>query len=151
MFYIFIVLILMMHVFDIDVITLKNHSWKGIKLLRATRGARNRNLLVVISHSSHVCSHHLFALPLRRNRNAQKLIWSRVFRPSVTWNLRKAQRWSKSVWTSLGPSIIVARSPQPLVITSCYYRRVALSHYMVLSGWNLFGSSWRSYFTKSHL
>ena len=28
------------------------------------------------------------------------VIWSRVFWPSVTWNLRKAQRWSKSVWTS---------------------------------------------------
>ena len=25
------------------------------------------------------------------------VIWSRVFWPSVTWNFRKAQRWSKSV------------------------------------------------------
>ena len=27
------------------------------------------------------------------------VIWSRVFWPSVTWNLRKAQRWNKSVLT----------------------------------------------------
>ena len=43
MFYIFIVLILMIHVIDIDVITLKSHAWKGIKLLRATTGAAIEN------------------------------------------------------------------------------------------------------------
>ena len=85
MFYIFIILTLM--IFDIDVLTLKSHPWKGIKLLRATRGTRNRNVQVVISHASHVCSQHSFALPLRRNRNAQKLIWSRVFRASTPRNL----------------------------------------------------------------
>ena len=31
---------------------------------------------------------------------ASLVIWSRVFWLSVTWNLRKAQRWSKSVLTS---------------------------------------------------
>ena len=31
--------------------------------------------------------------------NAQNALWSRVFWPSVTWNLRKAQRWSKSFLT----------------------------------------------------
>ena len=37
-------------------------------LLRATRGARNPNLQVVITHTSHVCSQHSlhsFGLPLR--------------------------------------------------------------------------------------
>ena len=36
-------------------------------LLRATRGARNPNLQVVITHASHVCSQHSFGLPLRMN------------------------------------------------------------------------------------
>ena len=64
----------MIHVFDSDEITLKSHPWKGIKLFRATRGARSRNVQVVISHASHVCSQHSFALPLRMNRNAQNII-----------------------------------------------------------------------------
>ena len=34
-------------------------------LLRATRGARNPNLQVVITHVSHVCSQHSFGLLLR--------------------------------------------------------------------------------------
>ena len=36
-------------------------------LLRATRGACNPNLQVVITHASHVCSQHSFGLPLRMN------------------------------------------------------------------------------------
>ena len=36
-------------------------------LLRATRGARNPNLQVVITHASHVCSQHSFGLLLRMN------------------------------------------------------------------------------------
>ena len=36
-------------------------------LLGATRGARNPNPQVVITHASHVCSEHLFGLPLRIN------------------------------------------------------------------------------------
>ena len=39
----------------------------GEVLLQATRGARNPNLQVVIMHASHVCSQHLFGLPLRMN------------------------------------------------------------------------------------
>ena len=35
--------------------------------LRATRGARNPNLQVVINHASQVCSQHSFGLPLRMN------------------------------------------------------------------------------------
>ena len=58
---------------DIDVVTLKSHPWKGIKLLRATRGARNSNLQVLVTHASHVCSQHSFGLPLRMNRNAKNL------------------------------------------------------------------------------
>ena len=33
-----------------------------------TRGARNPNLQGVITNASHVCSQHLFGLPLRMNR-----------------------------------------------------------------------------------
>ena len=36
-------------------------------LLRATRGACNPYLQVVITHASHVCSQHSFGLPLRMN------------------------------------------------------------------------------------
>ena len=36
-----------------------------LDLLRATRGARNPNLQVVITHASHVCSQHSFGLPRR--------------------------------------------------------------------------------------
>ena len=35
---------------------------------------------------------HFYVLPL--------IIWSRVFWSSVMWNLRKAQHWSKSIWSS---------------------------------------------------
>ena len=37
------------------------------QLMRATRGARNPNLQVVITHASHVCGWHFFGLPLRMN------------------------------------------------------------------------------------
>ena len=87
---------------------------------RRRRGARNPNLQVVITHASPVCSQHSFGLPLTMNGMHKTqfdharldplplVIWSRVFSPSVTWNLRKAQRLSKSVLTS---SIIVALTP----------------------------------------
>ena len=80
--------------------------------LRATRGTRNPNLQAVITHASHVCSQYSFGLLLRMNGMHKTqfdhahfdliplIIWSRVFWQSVRWNLRKAQRWSKSVWTS---------------------------------------------------
>ena len=38
-----------------------------IGLLRATRGAHNPNLQVVITHASHVCSQHSFGFSLRMN------------------------------------------------------------------------------------
>ena len=59
-------------------------------------------------HALHVCSRHLFGLPLRMNGMhitqfdywclgiLSLVIWSRVVWPSVTRNLCKAQRWSKS-------------------------------------------------------
>ena len=37
------------------------------EFLRAPPVARNPNLHVVITHASHVCSHHSFGLPLRMN------------------------------------------------------------------------------------
>ena len=76
--------------------------------LRATRGARNPNLQVVITHASHVCSQHSFILVPRACRflvklsrvalgtrmtstknewNAQNPIWSRAFGPSISRNL----------------------------------------------------------------
>ena len=79
--------------------------------LRATRRVRNPNLQVIITHASHVWSQNSFGLPLRMygmNRthfdNARLdilslVIWLRVFWASVTWNVRKAQRWRKSVLT----------------------------------------------------
>ena len=43
-------------------------SNSSITLLRATRGARNPNVQVVITHASLVCSQLSFGLPLRMNR-----------------------------------------------------------------------------------
>ena len=79
-------------------------------LLRATRGTCNPNVQVVITHALHACSQRSFGIPLRMNVlhrtqfNHARLdllllvIWPRLFWPSVTWNERKAQRWSKIVW-----------------------------------------------------
>ena len=85
---------------------------KGVGIsLQTTRGARNPNLQVFITHASHVWSQHSFGPPLRMNGMHRThfdhacldllslVIWSRVFWPCVTWTLRKAQRWSKSVFT----------------------------------------------------
>ena len=80
-------------------------------VLRATRGARNPKLQVVITHASHVCSQHSFGLQRRMNGTHRTqfdharldllspVIWPRVFWLSVTWNLCKVQRCSKSVLT----------------------------------------------------
>ena len=85
---------------------------KQIKTLQnnKTRGACNRNLQV-ITPTSHVCSQHSFGLSLRMYGMQRTpfdhahldlpslVIWSSMFWPSVTWNLCKAQHWSKSVLT----------------------------------------------------
>ena len=91
-----------------------NDFYKGMMLhytyLRATRGARNPNPQVFITHALHLCSQHSFGLPLRMygmhrthfdhvRLDLLPRLWSRVFWPSLTWNLRKAKRWSKSVLT----------------------------------------------------
>ena len=86
---------------------------KGVGIsLQTTRGARNPNLQVFIKHASHVWSQHSFGPPLRMNGMHRMyfdhacldflslIIWSRVFWPTVMWNLRKAWRWSKSVFRS---------------------------------------------------
>ena len=80
--------------------------WECFLLLRATKGTRNPNLQVVITHTSYVCGQLSFELPLRMNRMRRKqldplslLILSHVFWPSVTWTVCKAQRWSKSILT----------------------------------------------------
>ena len=41
---------------------LHNYDKKHFQLRSATRGARNPNLRVVITHASHVCSQHSFGL-----------------------------------------------------------------------------------------
>ena len=51
-------------------------------LLRATRGARNPNLQVVITHASHVCSQHLFGLPPIMDG-----VFTTQFDPSIPSNL----------------------------------------------------------------
>ena len=79
--------------------------------LRAPVVASKPNLQVVVTHASHICMQHSFGLPLRMNGMhimqcdharldlLPLVIWSRVFWPPLTWNLIKAQRWSKSVVT----------------------------------------------------
>ena len=57
-------------------------------LLQATRGARDPNLQVVITHASHVCNQHLFGIPLRMNgMHATQFDHARQFGPSITRNL----------------------------------------------------------------
>ena len=78
------------------------HLTRKKTLLRVTRGARNPNLQVFITHTSHVCSQHSlhsFGLPLRKYGVHRTQFDHARFWPSVTWNLPKAQRWSKSVLT----------------------------------------------------
>ena len=94
---------LLIQIDDFDNKLLNASNWplcslRGITLLRTT-------------HASHVCSQHSFGLPLRMNGMQRTqfdharldplslVIWSRMFWLSVTWNLGKAQRWSKSVLT----------------------------------------------------
>ena len=43
----------------------KHHENHQLLLLQATRGARNPNFQVVITHTVHVCSQHLIGLPVR--------------------------------------------------------------------------------------
>ena len=61
--------------FNLETETFNLYMWNGecftdvifSYFLRATRGARNPNLQVVITHASHVCSQHSFGLQLRMN------------------------------------------------------------------------------------
>ena len=53
-------------------------------ILRATRGACNRNLQVVITHASYVCSQHSFGPPLRMFSNGMH---KTHFGSSITRNL----------------------------------------------------------------
>ena len=57
-------------------------------LLQATRGARNPNLQVVITHASHVCNQHSFGLPLRMNgMHRTQFDHACQYGPSITRNL----------------------------------------------------------------
>ena len=47
-------------------------------LLRATRGAHDHNLQVVITHASFVCSQHSFGLP--RTMNGIPVFWDLVLK-----------------------------------------------------------------------
>ena len=53
-----------------------------VPLLRATRGARNPNLQVVVMHAWHVCSQCSFGLPLRMNW-MNKMQFDRLFSPAL--------------------------------------------------------------------
>ena len=46
---------------------IKRHLAFSVFFLGATRGARNPNPQVVITHERHVCSQHSFVLPVRMN------------------------------------------------------------------------------------
>ena len=54
----------------------------GSWLLRKTRGVRNPNFHVAITHASHICSHFHKERMECKERN-----WSAAFRPSITCNL----------------------------------------------------------------
>ena len=88
-------------------------DWGNLKRIKPSRsrGTPWAHFQVAITHALHVCSQYSFRLPLKmygmyrthfdhaRLDFLSLVIWSRVFWPSVTWNLRKAQRWSKSALT----------------------------------------------------
>ena len=107
------------------------------RLLRATRGARNLNLQAVIKHASHVRSQDSFGLPLRMNGMHRTqfdhswldllslVIWSgRVFWPTITWNLRKAKRRSKSVINFDLQSLSPALCNLLLLLVDCHSNTV---------------------------
>ena len=92
-------------------------------LLWSTKGDLNPNLQIAITHAQQICS---LVLPL-----AHDVIWSTAFRtssthnlitraiahPSHARNLGKTHRWSAK---AVGPSIVIARIPQPSVITNSF-------------------------------
>ena len=98
-------------------------------LLRSTKGERNPNLQIAITHAQQICS---LVLPL-----AHDVIWSPAFRTSIIHNLitraignlsharnlRETHRWSAKAF---GPSIVIAYASQPLVSTSSFLLPVSL-------------------------
>ena len=95
----------------------------NMKLLRATRGAHNPNLQVVIMHTSHLCRQHSFGLPLRMNGMHKTqfdcacfdflpcIIWSCVFWSSVKWNVPKRTALKQKCLTAFERPIIVTCTP----------------------------------------
>ena len=88
--------------------------------LRATRGAHNPNLQVVITHASHVYIMPAFSWTSTKNEwNSQNAFWSSAFRPStprklftrVLTILRKSTAWEQKRLTAFGPPVFVARTP----------------------------------------
>ena len=73
--------------FNLETETFNLYMWNGecftdvifSYFLRATRGARNPNLQVVITHASHLCSQHSFGLPLRMNGCIERNLITRVW------------------------------------------------------------------------
>ena len=62
-------------------------------VLRATKGVRNTNLQVSITNACHIHMQPVVWTSFKNEWNALKAIWWSAFGPSITWNLRKAQRW----------------------------------------------------------
>ena len=101
-------------------------------LLRATRGARNPNLQVVITHAWHVRSQHEFELPLRINGMHRTqfdharlyllplVIWSRVFWPYATLKLTQS--------TAMEQKRFDLRSCRPHSLTFGFYQLLVISH-----------------------
>ena len=75
--------------------------------MRATRGARNPNLQVVITHASHVCSQHSFGLPPRMNEMQNTQFDHADFENLTRENYAKQSVRVKAV----GPLIIVTLTP----------------------------------------
>ena len=94
---------------NLDKIINLRYARRGINW---TREARNHNLQVVITHASHVCSQHLFGLPLRVNSIE---CVERVFWPSVTWHVTAFEQ-NRFDLRSLSPALL-----STLVITTMFY------------------------------
>ena len=62
-------------------------------VLRATKGVRNTNLQVSITNACHIHMQPVVWTSFKNEWNALKAIWWSASGPSITWNLRKAQRW----------------------------------------------------------
>ena len=131
--------------FLVDSVLLYCKEGAGSWLLWATRGVRNPNFHVAITHASHICSQFH-----KEWMQCKECNWSGAFGPSITrnlimhvsvkGNLHKAQQWSKSIFT------FWSLSPAPhslwlsLVIAYMYYI-IGTTHNSLATKWPFFYSA----------